>query len=236
MQNYYQQNLEALRRKQLKDLASKGLITQEQLDAALGETPEPEVPEVPVSSLIRADGTIDWSAFTSDTPVEITPQQQFEFIRQDIEQRYKKAYGDPEPTLQKQLYNAASDPNLSHKERSNFQNKASKVTDEHNAAFLSLDSQTQNLAMTKISKGHSIDSALYGGFNLALLIIPVILIISVVIVLRTFWQSHLKTPITTTFTNALGISVATLGCLYQIGALVAPIVGIIFLIALIRSC
>ena len=33
-----------------------------------------------------------------------------------------------------------------------------------------------------------------------------------------------------------GLGCFTVGCLWQIGALVAPIVGILFLIGLIRSC
>ena len=61
-------------------------------------------------------------------------------------------------------------------------------------------------------------------------VIPIMILISTIMIFRAFWNSRFRTLVGTAITSTIVTSIAALGCLYQIGAIVAPILGIIFLL------
>lgn len=224
MNTLFEAELEIARRNHINKLVQSGVWTQEQADVAL----RPRNQQQEQKSI---------GELTSQIPDE-TPsyQERAAAMNRSVDERYRSTYGAKSPSLRDTLTDFSQAPDSSPAERTNFAATVPKVTAEHEASWRSLSQQGQQNVITEISKNHPIDSALYGGFNWMLFVIPTILLILSIAVISRFWNSHLKTSINTTLTNALGASLVTLGCLYQIGAIVAPIIGIIFLAALIRSC
>ena len=160
LDNFFEKESALKRQQQFDEFVSKGLISEDQARSALQQTPSIGQMTDPVPNVRVPIGVV------AQQKEAATPsyQDRMRAVEQDVENIYRRTYGQGAPTLQNTLRAYAENPEIGGAQRTNAAEAVPKVTFEHNAAFDSLSSnEAKERVISRIISGVPIDTALGSG-------------------------------------------------------------------------
>ena len=163
LNEFYAQEAESNRKKQVEDLLSQGLITQDQASSTLrnvAKSPDPTIGQV-ISSMPETNRGLGLDAqMQSESMQQPSYAERIQAVEDDIEQTYRNTYGQQAPGLKQTLSAYAQMPELGGAKRTNAQKFASKITAEHELAFQSLGSaEARDRVVQRVMNGINVDTA-----------------------------------------------------------------------------